>query len=622
MPIKVTPAAPLTANYIVESQKHSKRVQWLVEIDLDRCDLNYSVSPCTATLLADGSRCFYSFGTCQDPSNYTRITRTYRFCLNDVPWPDNSVQVYPLLSKIVTVSQEIRYNRLFVYPEKLSINFQLDHLPLPVDSDKDFFNTARVGEFWRNLIARNRNYAGRAVRVYRGFAPVDGSFFALADFAKVGPDYVIRGVSHDKRAFSLNVESPLAELDRKEVPWTISDDNVTVFPLTDAATELLVTDASEFPDPANFTRNDIYVLVEGEEIDPPEDDRSEYMKVTAVDVGLNKLTVDRVELGSLAGDFKSGATVKHVAFFGTPALGSGDIQATQDPGNVVEVLRDMLEWADVLEADIDGDSFDFVKNQFWPRDNILRVLSKPQRVSKIMQELREVRSIAIYINGAGKWAATMVAPSTDPATYTEDTILEGSSKITEDDARRLTRARIFWDPLDPDESGSKPQDFQRGVVVIDTDLEGENNFGDKKDRTITDPWLGRTTTSAEVRNICRSLITFRRFGERLVKFTLDITENALNVGELVAIQSGVTVDGRGGKSVLPCLITKKTDTSRSKTDYEAFDTQFGGPFARIGPDTMTQTSATATDEDRQYSYWGSNPGNRLEPTNAEGYIYF
>ena len=615
-----------TANYLTQANAHSRRVQWLVEIDLDRCDLDYTVSPCTASLQADGDRCFFSFLTCQDPANFDQVTRTYSFCLNDVPWADPAVAVWPLLERIVTIPQEIRFSKLFIYPEKLTLNFKLDHLPLPVDADKPIHNTARVGEFWRNLFARNRHYAGRAVRVYRGFAPMDNTRFLRADFDKVGPDYIIRGVKHTKKGFAISVESPLAEIERKKVPWTISEDNLTVLTLSDSATVLSVTDAGEFPDPANFTRNKIYIEVEGEELSSTTVFK-EKMEVTSVDLGLDQLTVVRTVLGSFNTDFKIGATVTHIAFFGDPdpldtPVADNDVQLTRGPDNPVEVLQDLLEWADVAAADVDTASFDFVKNQFWPRPEVLRLLSKPQTISKMMQEIREIRSIAIIINQAGKWAAQMLAPSADPDVFTQDHILEGSSHVLEDDAKRLTRVGIFWDPTDADESSSDPKDYRRGIVLIDTDLESANAFGEKKDTSITDPWLARTTTSADVRRLAASLIAFRRFGERRIKFELDLTENVLNVGDVVTVQNGIVSDGRGEDFVMPCIIIKKSDSGRSKTAYDAIDANFGGPYLRIGPDKMTQTATAKAAADTQYGYWGDPVDNRIGLKNEEGYIFF
>lgn len=610
-----------TANYDAQAEKHSKRVQWMVEIDLDRCSNRYTLDSCTANDEGDGSRCYFSFHTCQDPANFVNVARTYRFCLNDVPWPDAAVPVWPLLKKVVFVPQEIKFKQLFVYPEKLKLSFMLDSLPLAIDADKPLHNTGRVGEFWRNLFARNRNYAGRAVRIFRGFSPLDGSSFAIADFSQIGPTYLLRGATFNKKEITVTAESPLAELDRREVPFTISKDNTASEEIDTSETVIDVVDASEFPDPADFTRNKIYIRVTGEEISSSTE-VEERMEVTSVDTALNQLTVVRRPIGGLAQDFKTGAKVENVAFFGTEVITSEAVlQDGQDPKNVIDVLQDLMEWAGIAAADVDTTQFDLIKEQFWPRDNILRLLSKPKTVAKYMLELREIRNIAIFIDDDGKWSCEMIAPQSDPPLLTEDHLIEGSSAVTEDDERRLTRVGIYWNPIDPDK-GQDPEDFNFGSIEINSDLEAANLFGDKKERTIVDAWLAKNTSTADVRNIARSMITFRRYGERKIQFKLELSQNTVNVGDLVAIQNGVVLDQFGNKQVLNCFITKKSDPARGVTKYEAIDVNFSGKYFRIGPDKMAETYDAASDTDKTYGYWSDSVQQRLGTVEDEGYILF
>ncbi len=53
--------------YTTAAGDYSKQTQWLVEIDLDRCDNTYASlaggSTCTAANQGEGARCFYSFPT-------------------------------------------------------------------------------------------------------------------------------------------------------------------------------------------------------------------------------------------------------------------------------------------------------------------------------------------------------------------------------------------------------------------------------------------------------------------------------------------------------------------------------------------------------------------------------
>ena len=63
-----------------ETQSGRQPVQ-IVEIEWDQCSLTYGVAPCTAALGTTGdAKCYNTRATCQDVPNYTRATRTARYC--------------------------------------------------------------------------------------------------------------------------------------------------------------------------------------------------------------------------------------------------------------------------------------------------------------------------------------------------------------------------------------------------------------------------------------------------------------------------------------------------------------------------------------------------------------
>ena len=61
---------------------------FIVELDLDYCNLEYGVGACTASVGTTGAqKCFNTAKTCQDRSNYDKGTKTYRFCTKRSPVP-------------------------------------------------------------------------------------------------------------------------------------------------------------------------------------------------------------------------------------------------------------------------------------------------------------------------------------------------------------------------------------------------------------------------------------------------------------------------------------------------------------------------------------------------------
>jgi hypothetical protein len=597
-----------TALYDRFAEDGTKRVQWLVEIDLFRCDNTYTQAPCTAADAGDGSRCYYSFPTCQDPTNFIAATRTFRFCLSDVPWADPDVQVFPLLKRIVPVPQAIDPTRLNVFPEKIQLQMGLAYNPPPPDHDKGsgFFNSTRFGEFWRNLIARNPNYSGRAVRIYRGFSfsdvltgsGIDG--FPLADFEKVGPTYQLKAFDIRKSTVTIVCESPLAELDKRQVPIVLSEDNVLEGAVLGSTTTWDVTNASEVPEPTDFTRNKVYLEVE-----------SEIVEVTARDTGLNQLTVVRGAFGTTAVGHADQTRITHVVAFG---------KDNGDPDNAVEVIQDLMEWAGVAVADVDTAAFDSVKEESWPEFNIIRIVRKTKKVSKLIQQLRETRGIAVFIDSAGKWSCTTTLPNRDGVTLSDDECMFNTVEFSEDDEQRTTRVLFYYDPTE--DNAFEPEDFAKVVVVIDAELESDNFFDGKREKVIIDNWLDPNAAISEIANLGQRLITRLRFGTRVFSFKLETKDATdLNVGENRNIQTFRRLGIDGQAEVRPVLIVAKSEADRGSTSFEAMDTNFGGRFLRMGENTMTDSYDAGTTAERAYGYWGDGD-NRVGTINEAGYIYY
>jgi len=593
-----------TANYDLLADDAAKRAQWLVEIDMLRCDNQYTQAPCTAPDGGDGLRCWYSFPTCQDRVNYVTSTRTLYFCFQDVPWSDDTLQVYPLLQKLVAVPQKIDARRLHTFPEQLNLSMALDYLPPPPDHDKGsaFFNTGSPGEFWANLFARNLNYSGRPVRVKRGFYSADD--FALADFQQIGPEYRLKAYSISDAAVKITCESKLADLDKRQIPFAVSDDNL----ITDAAgissvaTTINVTSAAEFPDPAEFTRNTMYVEIE-----------NEIMELTAIDTALDTLTVaNRGSFGTSPSFHPMGAQVTHVVGFSSDVVGT--------PDNPMEIMQDLLEWAGIAAADVDTTSFDTIKEVVWPEDNCARLIRRPKKVSELLQQLRETRGVAIFLDTSGKFAAATLLPDEDGTALTDTNFIEDSLTIEVDDEARISRVLYLYDPVE--DNASNTDDFAKVVVEINTDLEDANLFGDKREKVILDQWLDPGAIIAEVRNIARRLISRFRFGLRTFTFQLEIADaTAINVGDALTVNTFKVLGVDGAAETRPVLVTAKREVDRTRVEFQAVDVNFSGRFFRMGPEAMT---ATYTDGDANliYGYWGDASDNTVGVRNVDGYIYF
>lgn len=596
---------PPTANYLAAAAQAYRRPQWLVEIDLDRCDNEYAdntpPSTCEASDGGDGSRCYYTFGTCQDPTNFradTLGTKTWRFCLREVPWTDTAYAVFPLLRAVIPVPQQVDWDRLFTFPGKIKAQCYPDWDVPSFDADKALYNTGASGEFWRNLLARSRNYPGRPMRVYRGFHGL-----AYADFMRVGPEYKLKIIEMGADGCTLIAESPLADLNKIKAPVTISDDNITT--IDNAVTTIPVVDGSEYPDPTDYTRNRCYVKIDDEII--------EYTGISGNDLtGCVRSALETSQVSHTA------AKVSHVAFFGT----DNGVNYANTPRHVTDVLQDLMEWAGIDPADVNTDSFDAIKDETWTEADTMKTVTKGVEIAKLMQELRETRGLIVFMDTDGKWACRALGPqSAVDAVLDEDSMLWRLTAVEEDEENRVTRVSFWYDPTE-DSPGKDPEKYARQVLVISADLEQANNYGDVKQAAHYDAWVDPAIPVQSLRNIARRIITRLRRGERKVRFSLDIKDSALNVGDSASIQTRHVLRSDGTQDLIVCMIVERKERGAGMVDYTALDMNYGGRYFRIAPDTVATDYDSATVDDKQYGYWGDETTNRVGDIADPGYIWW
>lgn len=599
-----------SANYEAQRDAISHEVQYLIEIVLDRCSNTYTQAPCTASDAGDGSRCWYSWPTCQDLTNYSKTTRTYRFCLGGVGWPDTSVQVYPLLLSFVPTPQKIDPKELLTTPEKVKLEFALWYDPPPPDVDKGagYFNTSYVGEYWRNLFARNRNYPGRTLRIKRGFNATGHT--VASDFEQVGTDYKLTQVQITDDKCVIEAESILADLKKVKAPNEVSDDNTLQANINDSVTSLTVNDASEFYDPADYTENSIYIEI-----------GSEIMEVTAINTSTNVLTVTRAQWGTAAASHTAGDEITQLICLGDNT-GTGTAN-DPDPITTGEALLRMLEWGQIPSASVDTAAFTALDDGFWPTADILTTLRKSDTIAKHIKTIRETRGLLVYLGSDGKFTVSPMAPDTEPTEIDRDKLVDGSVKVKEDDEHRLTRVAIFYDPSE--DNSTNPADYRKAAIVIDTELEDANNYNDVKDERILDKWLNPDATLSTIRNTARRLLARRSGGVRTFEFELALKDaDTLGLGDSITIVSDELLGIGGEPEPRACIVTYRKETSESRVQFRAVDMNLrpgARGFLRVAPNTAATSYDSATDEDKAYGYWGDSD-NRVGTTKEPGYIFW
>jgi len=215
----------------------AREVNYLVEMDLDQCGRSFGTAPCAAT----GTPCYYSWPTCKNQTNFLQGAYTWKFSQNTGPLLPG---YYNLLLDMETYETRIKPDEALTVVGTLRV--------LLSDSSPLFWSTPGKaaaaqnaetdGTFLCNLKARNPNYKGRAVRVYRGLRS-----WAPADYELYFAGIIDNWETTDKGA-TITLKDNLKKLEVQYPPAQSSDNVLTA--VYNGGAVMNVTDAGAFVDPA------------------------------------------------------------------------------------------------------------------------------------------------------------------------------------------------------------------------------------------------------------------------------------------------------------------------------------------------------------------------------------
>lgn len=175
----------------IERAKVGRRPFWVVDFLLDYCSLTYGVAPCQANIGTTGTvKCYNTRPTCQDPTHYdngntTISTKLYRFCSNVLDFP-RDLDALPFVDSVSITPTELAIGAGLGKRGGVSITLR-DGLHNDVNIDKYVaertYDPLTQGTFLGRLLARNRYFLGRTVRVYKGYLTTGAGGAPTFDFA-------------------------------------------------------------------------------------------------------------------------------------------------------------------------------------------------------------------------------------------------------------------------------------------------------------------------------------------------------------------------------------------------------------------------------------------------------
>jgi len=632
----------------------SREVAWLVVLHLDYCSLTFGQGACQAA----GACCYYTYPTCKDPVNFSRTVKEHLFCRAGETGPEGAL---PYLADIKTVPTEITPKKNVTRRARVTLSFFDDEPMALANPDKSVSNTETSGTFFKNLLARNPNAAGRKAEIFQGFAGLPAEDYRLVMSG------VIERIECGRDGARVIIKDRLKMLDKKIPPRQSSGNVLTA--AYNGESRMNVADGSEFEPPGTVKVDDEYVDFEEVEADAL--------------VGCTPGAY-----GSGRSFHQAGGQVKQVAAFAEPADGSGlppdELMLSLicdhggiDPLCIKTVDRGASLSAGVQETDMAlplDSTDDFPETGVVRLDDELvryrgisgsglvahrrgaygtlasshqkgtpvlvtsfsdelgrwmsgtlyrRFVEQGVKIKDLVNELRKQCLLHVWQTEDSAIAAKCIAPplfgQTPPQLDDRTGFINGSTSWSPAEELLSTRITVHYAPNKPD-AGKDPQSYSGLLVLVDADAEREEFFGEEKNEEVWSNWIYREHEAVLLAS--RFLIRFGR-GASVLRFALELKDSSLAVGDFLRVTTSEVTDPSGAPSAGALFeVLKKKRVSDNRVEYTAMDTRLDKRYPVISPPTVTGDYDSAEDELRQRHGWIGDADNKVGRDQEEGYYVY
>lgn len=534
---------------------------YIVEIDLEYCQLTHGTLPCTATETGD-AKCFNTRPSCNDLANYddnaaTPSVKTYRFCSSTSPQPIG-LDAIPSLESLSMAASEIDINGGLGIRASVSMTFN-DHPGSDITFNEDKYINDRTyialerGTFWSKLRARNSNYENRTIRIYSGF--LENGVYDAGNF-KVRY-YLIDSFDMSNGKVRISGKDPLklAMANKAQCPTPTSG---KLSGALLAATTTITMGTDEANEYEAATGGDPKWVVIGNEI-------IQYTGKTA-----STLTgCTRGQFNTVARDHSNGASVQQVY--------------RQDGVDVDVIVTDLL----VNYAGIDSS---FIATGWateaddYLQENLTGTITKPTDVFKLLKELAASAPHYLYWDEESnkiQFAALKSPP--DPqflSDLTSDNMIADTVRVKDLPKMRYSTVLVNCAPFDPTKKVDEESNYQLSYVRIDSD--SLRSYGSNQIKKINSRWIGITGLGAAIKI---ATLYGRRFANipREIIFSVDpsfrvSSDEATGVGQTRLINFRDITDFTGNSTDTVFQILSEQEVP-NRYKYKALEFAYGQELA-------------------------------------------
>lgn len=516
--------------------------------------------------------CFNTRCTCQDTANYNPAAYTYRFGEPTVRLP-KTLHYFPCVSASPEfTSTKITPGKGIGQRGAISINlidfFYHDRLTDPYVANRTY-DPETQGTFFSKLLARNKHYTNRTMRVYSGFMSDTFSY-----------DYF------DERIYLLDqISGPdsrgMVKITGKDILKLADDDTAKTPTASEGKLSAAITDS----------QNTLTLS--------PASIGADYGTSGTVRIGDELLTYTGRSSDTLTG-------LTRGVYGSTAASHSADdtVQlCTVFNDNVVDIVYYILNTVAGISASYlpynddptNPDEWDLEKSNWLSSQTLFNVIREPKGAKELLDQVAETCMINVWWDEiAQKIKLKAISPplgNRSVPLLTDESHIIGDSLIIEE-LQDDRRSQVWVSYLKRNYAeGDEPENFLRTYIAADLTREGAHLYGKEKIHKIESEWIYSTGDSQAIQMAGRQLSRYVDPPKKIT-FRTDIKDASIRVGDLIDISSDQITDEYGARVTTRFEILERREVTQGQTlEFICLESNFGNRYGFIANNGLSDYSA-------------------------------
>jgi hypothetical protein len=296
-----------------------------------------------------------------------------------------------------------------------------------------------------------------------------------------------------------------------------------------------------------------------------------------------------------AGDVLSWSFSSYRAVFGTEAQEgkAGDVVQqclVYEDVAFSAVIEDLYNRAGILDADIDlaglqAEDVTWLGAQY----RVTACITDPELTSDLVKDLLKLaQAMAWWSPTEQKHKFKVFAPASPSMVVTktlDDTgfLREDSVELERLEALRITLCAVYYGIASATADVEEAKNYRIAEVAIEGDAEGPNEYNGRIAQTKYSRWFGSTNELGMRALAQRQVSRYRDAPENLRRFSLDPKDTAVAEGQIVDLKTQGLVNADGSVRTARVLITSRNDLG-THIEYAARVSTFDRRYGFIAPD--------------------------------------